>query len=276
MLDGAGVGAAGHDGEVGVEVLIRVLEEGDLAFIDTIALVGERCHFIVLPAVLLAIDVDDRANDIDIVMPGIFADEVEHDAAVSRVVGDVVNAANCLEVLIGIVGVENHLELVGGRRNEAARRRCALVALVHAAYIHTGTGIGVGAVGAVLNLHAHCNECAVLLKCHGINGVMSAVGKLGSFSIEQVALNIVAAAEGWVVEDCLAIVACLLVAEVAFHVVVLYFICNTGKSFAHFGIAFHIFVCLVVAILEQSQQVCIGIVAVEDGVELVVNPLDYR
>ena len=273
MSDRTSIGAAGEDSEVGIHVVVRILIEGNCSFIDTIALMSQRSHFVVLPTMLLAVDIDDGTYNIDIIMPRIFTNEAEYDAAISRIVSNLVVSANGLEVIVVVIVVENHLEGTHSRCDEATGRGGTFVTLVHTGHIDTGTCIAAGKVSTVLHLDGS-HEGTVILTCHGIKGVRRSIVSSVALCIKQVALDIIATAKSRIVQNGLAVVAGLFVCEIACIIVVEDFVTHYSKGITEVRIALDILICLFDAIVTQSPEFFVCIVAVKDGVELVVNFLD--
>ena len=196
---------------------------------------SQRRHLIVLPTVFLAIDVKDGTYDIDVIVPGIFTNKVEYDAAVSRIIGYVVGAAYHLDI---IASAFNNRELLNSWCHETV---CALVSLVNffqTTDIDTCTGIGISQVCTVLHHYTGSDERSVILSYHRINSAMLAIYKLIAFGIHQVALNIIAATNSRIIQDRLAIFACLFVSKITTHIMITDFICYRLVCIAESWICF--------------------------------------
>ena len=156
-------------------------------------------------------------------------------AYVDAAIGYVVGAAYHLDI---IASAFNNRELLNSWCHETA---CALVSLVNffqTTDIDTCTGIGISQVCTVLHHYTGSDERSVILSYHRINSAMLAIYKLIAFGIHQVALNIIAATNSRIIQDRLAIFACLFVSKITTHIMITDFICYRLVCIAESWICF--------------------------------------
>ena len=247
--------------------MLIVHEEGYVALVQTIALMHERAHLVVLPAVLLACVVDNRAdNECTVVPVVIYCLELNgHGLGVEN---DIELASDALEV----VAAFHEGEGIVGRSDEATVSFAAAVDALQTCEVDTGAAVAVGQVGAVLYLNA-CAICTVGILCHVEEFGVVCIGYLVAVSIEQVALNIETTTYILAVFNTLIILQSFLIGQVTVEYMLDNLFVNIPIDLLQIWVCLSILVALIYTPLREVVQFLVDVAANLYGIELVVQLL---